>query len=90
MRAAEFTITESDFRAYASSQGWQLTESENVRPPGQMWLGRPAIIRNREGEEELVVIPKALAHEKLAKNNGGVSIAFDPATSRAYFSQSHR
>jgi hypothetical protein len=55
-----------------------------------MQLGRPAIVRNRDGEEELVVIPKALVHEKRAANNGGVSVAFDPATHRAYFSQSHR
>jgi hypothetical protein len=72
------------------SNGWQLTESEGVRPPGQMQLGRPAIVRNRDGEEELVVIPKALVHEKRAANNSGVSVAFDPATHRAYFSQSHR
>jgi hypothetical protein len=89
-RAAEFTIPESDFRAYASSQGWQLAESEGVTPPGQMQLGRPTIVRNRDGEEELVVIPKALVCEKRSANNGGVSIAYDPATRRAYFSQSHR
>lgn len=34
--------------------------------------------------------PKALVYEKRAANNRGVSIAYDPATHRAYFSQSHR
>jgi len=55
-----------------------------------MELGRLAIVRNRDGEEELVVIPKALVYEKVVKNNGGLSIAFDLATNRVYFSQSHR
>lgn len=88
-RAAEFTITESEFRTYAKSHGWQLIEREDVMPPGQLELGRSAIVRNRD-EEELVVIQKALVYEKRAANNGGITIAFDPANNRAYFSQSHR
>jgi hypothetical protein len=89
-RAAEFTVTENDFRAYADSQGWQLTEMENVCPPGRTKLGHPSINRNQDNEDELVQIPKALFYQKLASNNGGISIAYDPATNRAYFSQSHR
>ncbi|HSP41462.1 MAG TPA: hypothetical protein VLO11_01200 [Luteolibacter sp.] len=89
-RAAEFTISEVDFRAYADSRGWHLTEAQNVIPPGLYHLGRPSVIRNKDGEEQLVLIPKALLYQKLASNNGGIRAAYDLEAQRAYYSESHR
>ena len=87
-KAAEFTISESDFRAFAAKQGWSLTEEADFSRPGHLELIRP---RGRElTDDDVMGIPHALVYERRASNNGGVTVAFDPSTSKAYYSASHR
>lgn len=87
-RAAEFTISESEFRALAAKEGWSLTEEANYPRPGHLELIRP---KGRElTEDDIKGIPHALVYERRASNNGGITVAFDPSTSKAFYSASHR
>ena len=87
-KEAEFTISESDFRAFAAKEGWSLTEEADFSRPGHLELIRP---KGRElTENEFRGIPHALVFERRASNNGGITVAFDPLTSKAYYSASHR
>jgi hypothetical protein len=88
-RAAEFTIREEDFRAYAATKGWELFEERDDRQfvAVQMMLSP----EDREfNPEDFVTMDKALVYEHRKRNNGGVLMVFDPSTSRAYYSESHR
>jgi len=40
--------------------------------------------------EDLTLFPRALLYERRASNGGGVTLHFDPVSSRAFFSESHR
>ena len=88
-KVAEFSITETELRAYATERGWAFHEELNYIPPGQELLKPPAKpytdkeFRNR-------IIPRALVYQRLASNNGGVTIVFDPSKSSAYYLESHR
>ena len=54
-KAAEFTISESDFRVFAAKQGWSLTEEADYSRPGLLELIRP---KGRElTENDLKAIP---------------------------------
>jgi len=88
-KAAEYTISEEDLRAYAAKKGWDLSEEENYMQPSlvRMMLGRQGRDFN---PEDFGRMKRALVYEKRKPNNGGVLIVFDPSTSRAYYSESHR
>jgi hypothetical protein len=97
-RVAQFTITEKDLRAYAAGQGWKLQERLDYRP---VWMRslysvKTSPQRNLEGEGNsesatgFIAIPRALVSENIQTNGGGIRLAFDQATSRAYYSESHR
>lgn len=87
-KAAEFTISESDFRAFAAKEGWSLTEEVDYSRPGHLELIRP---KGRElTEHDIRGIPHALVYERRASNGGGITVAFDPSTSKAYYSANHR
>ena len=73
-----------------ASQKWALDERENITPLAFGRLGHPRIIKNSEGEDEFVVIPKALIFEKHHENNGGTSVVFDREKNRAFYEYSHR
>jgi len=87
-KAAEFTISEEDFRAYATNKGWTLSEERNRSKPGLIELIRPK--GRKLTEEDVIPIPRALVYERRASNNGGVTVAFDLSASRAYYTESHR
>ena len=87
-KAAEFTIAESDFRAFAAKEGWTLTQETDFPRPGHLQLLRP---KGREpSEDDLITIPRALVYDRRAGNNGGITVAFDPSESKAYYAESHR
>jgi len=98
-RVAQFTITEKDLRAYATERGWRLQERLDY-PLAWMRSLAPAKAspKSEEAEKEgnvgfdseFFAIPRALVSENFQANGGGVRLAFDPATSRAYYSESHR
>jgi hypothetical protein len=88
-RAAEFTISEEDLRAYAAKKGWELSEEQNYIQPSLVHM-----MLLPEGSdfnpEDFGPMERALVYEKRQPNNGGVLMVFDPLTSRAYYSESHR
>jgi hypothetical protein len=87
-KAAEFTISEEDFRTCAASKGWNLSEAHNLSKPGFIELLRP---RDRKiTEADVTLIPRALVYERRASNNGGITVALDLTASRAYYTESHR
>ena len=88
-KVAEFTIGESDLNSYAASRGWTFHEELNYTPPG-LELLRPRSTHYTEKDYFASLIPKALVYQRLASNNGGITFTFDPATSRAYYLETHR
>ena len=87
-KAAEFTISETDFREYADKRGWQLVEVKNfsrILTLQMFWKEGDSI-----SDEDLKDIPRALVYERHASNNGGITVGFDLDTQRAYYSESHR
>lgn len=88
-KAAEFTISEEDFRAYAAKKGWELLEEQDYPrygPAQQMlWSEKREIT-----DDDRAPIPRALVYERRRRNNGGLRVVFDPSTSRAYYHESHR
>ena len=88
-KVAEFTISEKDFRAYAAAQGWVLSGKSNYSPPTLQILRQPHD-RPFTAGDDLKLLPQALVYERRAANNGGITVAFDPLTARAYYHQSHR
>ena len=98
-RAAEFTIRESELRAYTIERGWKLQERLDYRPTWTITLLPTRMASSteagRDGEDpkgstDPLSIPRALVFENVQANGGGIHLAFDPATSRAYYGESHR
>lgn len=87
-KAAEFSIGEKEFRAYAAAQGWTLSEERNFEPSGILGLLRPEGVSLSERDRK--PIDRALIYERRAGNNGGIIVAYDLATHRAYYSSNHR
>ena len=87
-KVAEFTISESDFRDFAARRGWVLIEQVEYARPGLLQLVRP--MGRDLAEDDLKAIPHALVYDQRASNHGGITVAFDPLISRAYYSESHR
>jgi len=88
-KVAEFTITEADLRTYATEHGWTLHEELNYHLPCHELL-KPLTKPYTEKDFLAEVIPTALVYQHLASNNGGITFAFDPSTSRAYYLETHR
>jgi hypothetical protein len=88
-KVAEFTITETDLRTYAAERGWTFHEESNYWPPGNELL-KPPTKPFTEQDYRDRVIPRALVYQHLASNNGGITFAYDPSTSRAYYLETHR
>lgn len=88
-RFAEGTMTESDFRSFAASNGWTLKEKKDVHVAGRSVLGRPPLREVYRGIEMDMVVA-ALVYENRRPNGGGVTWVFDRETSRFYFDESHR
>jgi hypothetical protein len=87
-KAAEFTISETDFREYADKRCWQLVEVKNfsrILTLQMLWKEGDTI-----PDADFKDIPRALVYERHASNNGGITVGFDLATQRAYYSESHR
>jgi hypothetical protein len=85
---AEFTIGESDLRAFAAAQGWDLHEELNHFPSTRFKLRKP---KDRPAiEEDFQTIPRALVYERRASNNGGITLVYDLEKRRGYYSASHR
>lgn len=87
-KAAEFTISEKDFRAHAEMRGWKLVEVKNLSKIQTLQFLRPS--GTAFSEEDSKPIPRALVFERRASNNGGISVSFDFSTDRAYYNESHR
>jgi hypothetical protein len=87
-KAAEFTISETDFRALADKRGWQLEEVKDFSKTTTLALLRSDGVTITE--EDFKPIPRALVYERRATNNGGLSVGLDLSTHRAYYNESHR
>jgi len=87
-KAAEFTISETDFREYADKRGWQLVEAKDFSRFSTLQL-----LKTEGGsfsEEDFKPIARALVYERRASNNGGITVGLDLSTHRAYYNESHR
>lgn len=88
-KVAEFTITETDLRSYAAERGWDFHEELNYLRPS-IELLKPRAKPYTDKDYLASFIPRALVYQHLASNNGGITFAFDPSTSRAYYLETHR
>jgi hypothetical protein len=87
-KAAEFTISETDFREYANRRGWDLVEANDFSK-----ITTLALLKNEGSsfsEEDFKPIARALVYERRASNNGGITVGLDLSTHRAYYNESHR
>ena len=87
-KAAEFTISEADFRTYADKRGWQLVEVKDFSKFLTIQMLRPD--GGALSEEDFKPIARALVYDRRASNNGGITVGLDLSTHRAYYSESHR
>ena len=87
-KAAEFTISETDFRDYATKRGWQLVEAKDFSKFSTLQLLKAE--GSSFSEEDFKPISWALVYERRASNNGGITVGLDLNTNRAYYSESHR
>ena len=87
-RAAEFTISETDFRGYAAKQGWQLVEVNDLSNSLALQMLRSDV--ETYSEEDFKPIARALVYDSRASNNGGITVALDLSNNRAYYMESHR
>lgn len=87
-KAAEFTISEADFRKYADKHGWQLVETKGFSRILTLQLLRSEGVAF--SEEDFKPIARALVYERRASNNGGITVGLDLNTHRAYYNETHR
>jgi hypothetical protein len=87
-KAAEFTISETDFRDYAAKRGWQLVEAKDFAKFST--LQHLKAEGGSLSEEDFKPISRALVYERRASNNGGITVGLDLNTHRAYYTESHR
>lgn len=81
---ADFKITESDFVAFAKQKHWDvkpISGSESVFQPEAFQDGRP------NDKKDII---NGLFYSQRAANGGGITVAYDRESSRAYINSSSR
>ena len=88
IKYAEFDMTKSDFKQFATKNKWDIQEKKDVY----------ISVRNILNEEPLReihgikidIIPNALFYKNRAQNGGGITLVYDLDTHRGYYDASHR
>lgn len=88
VRCAEFSIVRDDLLAYATANGWQLEPVTNIAAPICPALLVP--FTQTDNPLSAGTISNGLRYKNRHPNGGGITIVYDPATSRCYYSASHR
>ncbi len=88
IRFAELKITEDVLKAYATQRGWTFLEKRGVTKVDLLLtVGRS---EEERAVDDYLPLPRVLVYERRASNGGGITLMFDPTTSRAYYSESDR
>lgn len=86
--SVSYLIDEADFRKFAGEQGWNLSAKEEIHQGGVRSL-LPADWAAKNTSKTGVLGP-CLWFEVIHKNNGGITVIYLPAESRAIINKAHR
>jgi hypothetical protein len=88
IRLYECQFPEVDFRAYAASNGWEMSSATNVSIPWRRALGLKPL-RTIEGIGEMDIVANAWIHSNRRQNGGGITAVYDIDSQLLHVMTSH-
>ena len=85
--SVSYLVDEAEFRKFAGEQGWNLTEKQEIRVDVRSLL--PSDWAAKDTSKSGTLGP-CLWFEVLQKNNGGITVIYLPAESRAIINKAAR
>ena len=88
--AYEFTIEEAEFKKYALENEWDLKEINEEKRIARYLRFAEFVGRSSNSSDSYATVKRGLWYEVRLRNGGGISVAYDRDSQRAYIQKSPR